>query len=361
MANDSDNDNDNDNDNEDNNMSNNNSYRRMLEKQLKDRSLDDLLAGNIGTPPPIEGISNQKINHLIIKPVGTHIKKTPEVLPELPSEFERILLFSSPFDDWKHYGQSALVKLSNILYTCSEENNPVTIFTGRFEKYIGYGRGALVGNWKKHNGLQYDDSAYLCPLPPAEPFHIRFPNDREVFPLGRLTCWQPYAEGIIGIVHKFASYCLTKYSDKKTIEVLTKIPDSQNEIELFSSGEGAIVRTGTRFMRYSEANREGIELYRGGWSKVFSWGDDLIVCIGDKIIRYSERKESKLLYQREESVKMTGCGLLITGADGRLNLRTDEGENVSFKGDINKIVGYPLGMLIEDEAKRLWAIRRKRD
>ncbi len=357
-----------------NNPGSNNSYRRMLEAQLKGRSLDDLLRGNTeARPSAVEeavqdtnsvanGLVNIPIKHdLINKLAHTPLSKAEKALPELPSKFERVLLFSPPFDSWKPFGQGALVKLNNILYACFEENNPLTIFTGRFKEYIGYGRGAFVGNWEKHNGPQYDDSVYLCPLPPAEPFHIRFPNTWNVFPLGNLICWQPYAEGIIGIVHKFASYRLTKYSDKKTTEVLTKIPDSQNEIELFSSGEGAIVRTGTRFMRYQEANREGIELYRGGWSKVFSWGENLIVCIGDKIIRYSEGKESKLLYQGEESVKMTGCGLLIDGADGRLNLRTDEGENFSFKGDINKITGYRRGMLIEDEAKQLWAIRRKRN
>lgn len=332
----------------DNRAGNNNHYRRMLEAQLNGRSLDDILKGNTEEPPGLELIKKIKTDNLIIKPASILPKKAEKVLPELPSEFEQVLLFSPPFDSWKPFGQGAIVKMNNILYACPEENTTPIIFTGKFTDYVGYGRGALVGNWAKDEDLRLDTSAYLCPLPPAESFNIRFPNTNMVIPLSssELAVWQQYAEGIIGLVHKFRSYRLTKYSDKKTTTILAKIPNSREEIGLFPSWDGAIVRTGTRVMLYQEANREAIELYRGGWSDVRSWGDDLIVRIGREITRYSAGKESKLLYRGEGTDwKMTGCGLLVNGEDGQLNLITEEDEDFSFKGNIEKIAGYPLGML----------------
>jgi len=356
------------------NNSNNNAYKRMLEEKLKGISLDDLLAGKTEAQPPALIVPNthqeiKKINHTLNiekRNIEKRLNSSErEILPELPSEFERILLFSPPFESWKPFGQGAIVKVANILYSCSVENSPAEIFAGDFKYYYGYGRGALAFphySTDEFISLKYTNQAYLCPLPPAKPFNIRFPNDGRGISFSNLLCWAGYNEGIIGVVGKPFSTNLVAYSDKKSVSTIAKLKSSNGKITLFQSGEGAIVCQGTRFTLYREAKQEGIELYTGGWSEVRSWNDDLLVRIGRNITQYSAGKESKLLYSGEGTDwVMTGCGLLVVKGDSALHLKTEKGENFSFKGDTKEIAGYPSGMLIEDETKQLWAIRRKRD
>ncbi len=346
----------------DNNTSNNNPYRRMLEAQMHGRSLDDLLAEHIEAQPSPEQIKNIKIDSLIIKPADTLIRKTKEVLPELPSEFERVLLFSPPFDSWKPYGQGAVVKVNNSLFLCSDEELQIHIYTGNFASYFGYGHGAVVIS-RPYSYGQFGplDPSPICLYASQGKKNMVFaPNHNNPF-RGYISSWTTYSDGIIC---KLAGWVinLTAYSDSATRTRITK-PKNGDKNNILPATRGVITLIKTAFTFYPvEKNAKGIELYNGGWSSYTSFDDDLIIRLGRKFTRHSAGKESKLLYHGEGTTwKMTGCGLLIDGGDGRLNLRTNEGENFSFKGDINKIVGYPLGMLIEDEAERLWAVRRKRD